>query len=98
MRQNPDISTNVDKLVIVLGSLFGALTIFLATLSGTDTKDKQSVQSPPHYLKDAKRNLVYFQDEKTGICFAFTSASDSTSVIGGLATVDCQKVPSDLLK
>ena len=69
----------------------------LIIITSVKAKDGQSAKFLPHYLQNAKRNLAYFQDERTGICFAFTSASDSMSVIGGLATVDCEKVKDHLV-
>lgn len=87
------IQTSFLILMVIL--IIGAMC-FMIIVSGK-TKDGQLTQSPPHYLQNAKRNLAYFQDERTGICFAFTSASDSTSVVSGLATIDCEKVKKYLV-
>ena len=92
IRSRP-IPTSFLILMVIL--IIGAMSLMIITF--VNTKDGQSAKFLPHYLQNAKHNLAYFQDERTGICFAFTSASDSMSVIGGLATVDCEKVKDHLV-
>jgi len=92
IRSRP-IRTSFLVLMIIL--IIGAMSFMV--VKSPKTKGEQSAQSLPHYLQNAKRNLAYFQDERTGICFAFTSVNDFTSVVSGLATVDCEKVKDHLV-
>jgi hypothetical protein len=50
------------------------------------------------YTKALQENLFYFEDGRTGLCYAVSSMAWRDGSIGGMTLVDCEKVHPYLVR
>jgi hypothetical protein len=71
-----------------MGKIVLMIMVLLVSLSGCQVNEKPEVNS-------IKENLVYFKDDRTGLCFAAVNSTNTKS-LSNSTSISC--VPCDSLK
>ena len=71
---------------IAVASILTILLVGILAVLATSCKKKEDT------AREVKESLIYFKDQRTGLCFAFMQKGILDAAVGGLASVPCDAI------